>query len=154
MLRSCKAVKTDEYNKNSEMATSSQETLQYKGIEVQTYILHHKGTQEIFNIYYCLQMKLWEGNVFRGVCLSTGGVSVCPGGSLSREGVSVQGGSLYPGRWSLSRRPPYGCVWAVCILLECILLPIRFKYYTLKFTLMHELSHFGLETLIRLRLYA
>ena len=105
MLRSCKAVKTDEYNKNSEMATSSQETLQYKGIEVQTYILHHKGTQEIFNIYYCLQMKLWEGNVFRGVCLSTGEVSVCPEGSLSREGVSVQGGNLYPGRWSLSRRP-------------------------------------------------
>ena len=97
--------------------------------------------------------------MFSEVFVCPQGVSVCPGvcpgrGSLSREGVSVQGGSLYPGRWSLSRRPPYGCVWAVCILLECILLPIRFKYYTLKFTLMHELSHFGLETLIRLRLYA
>ena len=63
-----------------------------------------------------------------------GGVSVqgglCPGGSLSR-GVSVQGG-LSPGevsvwegslsrRGSLSGRPPYGYIWAVCILLECIL---------------------------------
>ena len=102
MLGGCKTVKTDEYNKNSEMATSSQETLQYKGIEVQTYIYSHKGTQT-FNTYYCPQMKMWESNVFRGVCLSTGGVSVSVQGGLFSDGVSVQGGALCPGRGSLSR---------------------------------------------------
>ena len=45
--------------------------------------------------FYRPQKKLQEGIIYRGVCLSTGGVSVsvkvgwlCPGGSLSR-GFSV-----------------------------------------------------------------
>ena len=79
--------------------------------------------------------EVCEGNVFTGVCLSTGGFSVqgeglCPrgvsvkGGSLSRGKVSVEGLSGGGGclsRKSLSGRPPYGNVQEVCIPLECIL---------------------------------
>ena len=53
---------------------------------------------------YRPQTKSREGNVFRGVCLSTGGGSQ----SLSREG-SLSGGSLCRGSMSrgfLSGRPP------------------------------------------------
>ena len=50
--------------------------------------------------------EVCEGNVFTGVCLSTGGC-IYPGRSLP-------GGSL-------SGRPPYGNESTVCILLECIL---------------------------------
>ena len=53
---------------------------------------------------------------FTSVCDSVHrGVSVQGEGSLSRlEGGICPGGSL-------SQRPPYGNDWAVCILLECIL---------------------------------
>ena len=60
-------------------------------------------TLRLFANYYSPQKKLWQGNVFTGVCLSKAGVSVpacitghvtegslCPGGSLSRR-ISVQG---------------------------------------------------------------
>ena len=76
---------------------------------------------------YRSQTKLREGNVFTRVCDSVhmeGGL--CPGGSLSSESlsreVSVQGGLCLGG--SLLGRPPlppYGYMWVVCILLECIL---------------------------------
>ena len=64
--------------------------------------------------------------LFTGQGLCPGGLcpgSLCPEGSLSR-GSLCPGGALYPGGlWggSLSGRPPYGYVWAVRILLECIL---------------------------------
>ena len=76
---------------------------------------------------YRSQTKLREGNVFTRVCDSIhreGGL--CPGGSLSSESlsreVSVQGGLCLGG--SLlggPPLPPYGYMWVVCILLECIL---------------------------------
>ena len=77
---------------------------------------------------YRSQTKLRKGNVFTRVCDSVHreGVSVQGGslssGSLSRE-VSVQGGSLSGGGSLLGRPPlpPYGYMWVVCILLECIL---------------------------------
>ena len=74
--------------------------------------------------YYRQQTKLREGNVFRGVCLSTGGSlsrGLCPGGlcpgrslsgvvsvegisveGISVEGVSVEGGLCPGGLGSLS----------------------------------------------------
>ena len=51
--------------------------------------------------------EVCKGNVFTGVCLSTGGVSV-------RVGGFCQGGDL-------SGRPPYGKEQVVRILLDCIL---------------------------------
>ena len=96
-------------------------------------------------VYLPCANQVCEGNVFTGVCLSTGGVSVqerglcsreglCPGESLSRgEPLSRDGGlclcrgGLCPG-WGLCPEgglyqgdPPYGNERAVGILLECIL---------------------------------
>ena len=69
--------------------------------------------------------KLREGNVFTPVCHSVQGGSLSRG-SLSR-GVSVEGslrgGSL--SRGSVSGRPPYGNLWTVHSLLECILVHNR-----------------------------
>ena len=92
-------------------------------------------------------MKLRQRNVFTPVCYSfhRGGGGLCPGGSLSGgvsvrggslsrrasvQGISVLGGSLSRGRVSVQEEglchgnpppPPYGYVWSVRILLECIL---------------------------------
>ena len=71
----------------------------------------------------CLGMSLSRGCLCPGgLCL---GVSVW--GSLSR-GLCVQGDMC--SAWSLSGRPPYGNVWAVHILPECILV---YKYNFLAF---------------------
>ena len=78
-------------------------------------------SQKAFKIcghFYCPQRKLGEGSVFRGVCLSTGGVltlclgGLCPGG----------GGSL--SRGSVRETTLYSNEQVVCILLECILVVI------------------------------
>ena len=67
-----------------------------------------------------------QGNLCRGG-ISVQGESLsgvlCPGGSVSRrqKGVSIQGGLCLGA--SLSGRPPIRNVWAVRILLECILVP-------------------------------
>ena len=93
----------------------------------------------------CPGMSLFRGSLSREGSLSKG-VSVqgglCPGrGSLSREGVSVQGGGLCPGRGSLSRGvsvqgglypgrglsgdPLYFKEQVVRILLECFLVDLK-----------------------------
>ena len=82
--------------------------------------------------------SLGQGNVFTGVCLSTGGISLPAcirghmiGGSLSR-GVSVQrrslsrgslskGRALCPNKGGLCPGASYGNEWVVSILLEYIL---------------------------------
>ena len=85
---------------------------------------------------YCQRTKLWERNVFRSICLSTGGLckdrGLFPGVSLSR-GVSVQregslsrgslvgGGSLPPRALLIALEGR-----AVRILQECILVQIAF----------------------------
>ena len=111
----------------------------------------HILDQRNFAEYLPPANEVCEGYVFTGVCLSTGGdicpggwslsrgvpvqVGLCSGGSLSRGGlcplswgISVQGVPVQEGLWggSLSRgvsegEPPYSYVWAVRILLECIL---------------------------------
>ena len=62
-------------------------------------ILMHKHYRDM-NInehIYCLQTKLFEGNVFTGVCLSTGGGCLSPGEG-SPYGVSgTPPGGLHPG---------------------------------------------------------
>ena len=60
---------------------------------------------ELFNTSYCPQTKFTKV-VFTGVCLSTGGLGLCPGGSPSGEGGS------------LSRRVSVrgeGSVWGVSV---------------------------------------
>ena len=65
---------------------------------------------------YRPQTKLREGNVFRSVCQE-----FCPQGDVSQD---VLGGGCLPGG-CLPRHPPDPEAntprWAVCILLECIL---------------------------------
>ena len=58
--------------------------------------------------------------VFTGVCLSTGGGGLCPGGCLS-------GGSLSRGV-SVRETPPYSNMRAVRILLECILVEVHCEF--------------------------
>ena len=88
---------------------------------------------ERFYIFTAHKRSLGQGNVFTGVCLSTGGVSwitghmtggsvqrgLCPGGSLSRRALCLGG--------SLSGRP-HGNKRVVRILLECILVDFRFLF--------------------------
>ena len=90
-------------------------------------------------VCYSPQTKFGQGNMFTGVCLSTGGCLV-PGGSgprgaLSLGGTSSQGGLLwgvpYLGRGLVPgvhapgdawwQPPRWLLLWVVCILLECIL---------------------------------
>ena len=72
--------------------------------------------------------EVCEGNVFTGVCLSMGEVSVsvqgglCPLG-VSVQGVSVRGGGLCPGG-SLSKEKKVGKELAVRILLKSILVEL------------------------------
>ena len=80
-----------------------------------------------------LAMKLRQGNVFTPVCHSVHrGVSVpaCTTGHMTR-GVSVQGISVWESlsRWveTPGQKPPYRNEWAVCILLECILVSSIFS---------------------------
>ena len=65
--------------------------------------------------------EVCEGNVFTGVCLSTGSLGLCPAGSLSGEGVSVQWLGLCPGGVPVQEDAPKVKSWPVRILLECIL---------------------------------
>ena len=66
--------------------------------------------------------EVCEGNVFTGVCLSTGGLGLCSAGSLSGEGVSVQGLGLCPGGVPVQEDAPkvksgrYASYWnAFCV---------------------------------------
>ena len=63
--------------------------------------------------------EVYEGNVFTGVCLSTGGGVSIQGGSLTRgslyRGVSVQGGSLSRGSLSKGGLYPGGLCPRGCL---------------------------------------
>ena len=85
----------------------------------------------INNIITARKRSLGQGNMFTGVCLSTGGCLVPggvpdPGGCLLREGVPGQGGGCLvqggAGRGGAWWRPPGRLqLRAIRILLECIL---------------------------------
>ena len=70
---------------------------------------------------FCPEISVWE-SLSRGISIQGG---LCPGGSVQGglclgglcPGGSLSGGSLL-GKPLL---PPYGYMWVVCILLECIL---------------------------------
>ena len=79
-------------------------------------------------VYYRPQTKLWEGNVFTGVCDSVHRGMPCPGGGAWSEGSAWSWGVPTPGGCGLvlggclEETPPRQLLLrAVHILLECIL---------------------------------
>ena len=116
--------------------------------------LHPRGSPSWGGL--CPGGSLSGGSVSRGVSVQGGvcpeGVSVwevsvqgvlCPGGGVSVRGVSVQGvsvwvglclGGLYQGLSVMETPPPYGNEWAVCILLECILVRNCIQKFVLTIT--------------------
>ena len=90
--------------------------------------------KEFFTEMLCLLLpsakEVAEGNVFTAVCDSVQG-GLCPGGLCPGAVVSVEGGGLCRGGWSLfgglchrilPPTTPYGNMRVVRILLECILI--------------------------------